>query len=35
MNNIEIEKKWQKKWEENHYFEAQNGGTKEKYYIIF
>ena len=34
MNNIEIEKKWQKKWEENHYFEAQNGGTKEKYYIL-
>ncbi len=34
MNFNEIEKKWQKIWEDGHYFEAKNGGDKEKYYIL-
>ena len=37
MNNydfIEIEKKWQRHWEEKKAFVAQNGGTKEKFYIL-
>ncbi len=34
MNTKEIEKKWQKIWADKHYFEAKNGGDKEKYYIL-
>ncbi len=34
MNFKEIEKKWQDIWEEGKYFVAQNGGNKEKYYIL-
>ena len=33
-NFTEIEKKWQKRWEENKAFEAQNGGDKEKFYVL-
>jgi leucyl-tRNA synthetase len=34
MNFNEIEKKWQKIWEEEKCFVAQNGGDKEKYYLL-
>ena len=34
MNFKEIEKKWQKYWEENKCFVAKNGGSKEPYYIL-
>ena len=30
----EIEKKWQKRWDENKTFEAQNKSDKEKYYVL-
>ena len=30
----EIEKKWQKYWEENGCFVAKNGGDKKTYYIL-
>lgn len=33
-NFNDIEKKWQKNWEEKKAFEAENGGDKEKYYIL-
>ncbi len=33
-NFNDIEKKWQKIWEEKKAFEAKNGGDKEKYYIL-
>ncbi len=33
-NFKEIEKKWQKIWEEKKSFEAVNGGDKEKYYVL-
>ena len=33
-NFSEIEKKWQKYWEEKQSFKAVNGGDKEKYYIL-
>ena len=32
MNTLEIEKKWQKRWEENHVFEAKDDFTKKKFY---
>lgn len=32
FNNIE--KKWQKYWDDNHTFEVQNGGDKKPYYIL-
>ena len=34
MNFNEIEKKWQKIWEEEKCFVAKNGGDKEKYYLL-
>ncbi len=34
MNTLEIEKKWQNIWQENHYFEAKNNSDKPKYYIL-
>ncbi len=34
MNINEIEKKWQKKWEDEKCFVAKNGSDKEKYYIL-
>jgi len=34
MNTREIEKKWQKIWQEKKYFEASNKSDKEKYYIL-
>ena len=34
MNTLEIEKKWQKYWEENNSFEAVTGSDKEPYYIL-
>ena len=34
MNFNEIEKKWQKIWEEEKCFIAKNGGDKEKYYLL-
>lgn len=35
MNTQEIEKKWQKFWEDNHVFEAKNNDkTKKPYYIL-
>lgn len=34
MNFNEIEKKWQKIWEEEKCFVAKNGGNKEKYYLL-
>lgn len=34
METIKIEKKWQKIWEENKFFEAKNNSDKEKYYIL-
>lgn len=34
MNFNEIEKKWQKYWEENKIFEASNTSDKEKYYLL-
>ena len=33
-NHLEIEKKWQNYWDENKSFEAVNGSTKPKYYIL-
>lgn len=33
-NFKDIEKKWQKYWEDNKTFEAETGGTKEKKYIL-
>ena len=33
-NFKEIEKKWQDKWDKEHSFAAENGGKKEKYYIL-
>ena len=33
-NHNEIEKKWQNYWDENKSFEAINGGSKPKYYIL-
>ena len=33
-NFTKIEKKWQKKWEDNNTFEATNGGDKPKYYVL-
>ncbi len=33
-NFTEIEKKWQEKWEKKEAFKAQNGGEKEKYYVL-
>ncbi len=33
-NFSEIEKKWQKRWDEESSFVAINGGDKEKYYIL-
>ena len=32
MNTLEIEKKWQKRWEESHVFEAKDDFTKKKFY---
>ncbi len=34
MKTAEIEKKWQKIWQDGHYFEAKNDSDKEKYYIL-
>ena len=34
MNFKEIEKKWQKYWEENKCFVAKNGDSKDPYYIL-
>ena len=34
MNIKEIEKKWQKFWEENKCFQVENGGDKPPYYIL-
>lgn len=34
MTIQEIDKKWQKIWQEGHYFEAQNNSDKKKYYIL-
>ena len=34
MNIEKIEKKWQKYWEENESFKAENGSKKEPYYIL-
>ncbi len=33
-NFSEIEKKWQKRWEDEKSFVAKNGGDKEKYYVL-
>ncbi len=33
-NFLSIEKKWQEYWEKNNIFEAQNGSSKEPYYIL-
>ena len=33
-NFTEIEKKWQERWEKKEAFKAQNGGKKEKYYVL-
>lgn len=33
-NFSEIEKKWQKRWEEKKSFQALNGGDKQKYYVL-
>jgi len=33
-NYTEIEKKWQKKWEDEETFKAENGGSKKKYYVL-
>ncbi len=33
-NHIEIEKKWQKYWEENQTFKASNTSEKPKYYVL-
>ena len=33
-NHQEIEKKWQKKWEESHVFKADNKSKKEKKYVL-
>ncbi|MGX8699539.1 MAG: hypothetical protein ACSW8F_06375, partial [bacterium] len=30
----EIEKKWQGVWAENHFYEAETGSEKPKYYIL-
>ena len=34
MNHKEIEKKWQKYWEEHETFKAETGGDKKPYYIL-
>ena len=34
MENKQMEKKWQKIWQDGHYFEAKNNSDKEKYYIL-
>jgi len=34
MNFNNIEKKWQKFWEENESFKVENGGNKKPYYIL-
>lgn len=33
-NYSEIEKKWQERWEKKGAFKAQNGGEKEKFYVL-
>ena len=33
-NHKAVEEKWQKIWEEEKCFVAQNGGDKEKYYLL-
>ena len=33
-NHIEVEKKWQKYWEDNNSFEAKNDSSKKPYYIL-
>lgn len=33
-NHLEIEKKWQKHWKENHLFKAEVDKSKPKYYIL-
>jgi leucyl-tRNA synthetase len=33
-NHQEVEKKWQKKWEESHVFKADNKSQKEKKYVL-
>jgi leucyl-tRNA synthetase len=33
-NFSEIEKKWQKRWNDNKTFEAKNGDSKEPYYVL-
>ena len=34
MNFKEVEKKWQKYWEDKHTFEAKNGTHEKHYYIL-
>ena len=34
MNQKEIEAKWQKYWDDNKTFKAENGGNKKPYYIL-
>ena len=34
MNHKEIEKKWQKYWEEHHTFKAETGSNKKPNYIL-
>lgn len=34
LNFIEIEKKWQRKWEENKVFEVKEDNAKPKYYVL-
>jgi len=34
MNQKEIESKWQKYWDDNKTFKAENGGDKKPYYIL-
>ena len=34
MNFTEIEKKWQKKWEESNCFEVKENSKKKKYYVL-
>ena len=33
-NFLDIEKKWQKYWDDNHTFEVKNGGDKKPYFIL-
>ena len=33
-NHVEVEPKWQERWEEAGIFEAENGSDKEKYYTL-